>query len=229
MVSSGTYGFSISNGEAVIAAFERLQIRLPSIRQEHMRTARIESNLLFSEWSNKQVNIWKTELLQLTLVSETETYDIPTRVVMILDAYLTQNDGLTTQTDRYITPISRTDYASYAAKFTPGPPTVYFFERLLTPTLTTWPVIDTTGYVINYYACVQVQDAALAGGETPDIPYLWVDAYISGLSHRLSRTYAPQLEAQRKADAQEAWTIAATQNTENVPVKLSPNFSGYYR
>ena len=42
MTSSGTYAFSLSTGDAVVAAFERVKIRAPSIRQEHMRTARNE-------------------------------------------------------------------------------------------------------------------------------------------------------------------------------------------
>jgi hypothetical protein len=230
MTSSSTYSFSLTNGEAVISAFERLQIRLPSIRQEHMRTARNEMNFLFSDWANRGVNLWKIELIPITLVSGTATYSIPARVVMIVDAYLTLNNGLTNQTDRYITPISRTDYASFAAKNTAGPPTVYWFDRLISPTLTTWPVTDSSGpYVLNYYAWSQMQDAALTSGETPDVPYLWTDALVAGLAHRLARTYAPQLEAQRKADAQEAWTTAATQNIEGVPIRISPNLGRYYR
>ena len=228
MVSSGTYNFSLSTGDGVIAAFERVQIRAPSIRQEHMRTARNEMNFMFADWSNKQVNIWKTELISLTLVSGTATYAVPARVVMILDAYLTQNNGLTNQTDIYLTPLSRTDYASYSSKFTAGNPTTYYFELLISPTITTWPVINSSGYVLNYYACVQVQDAALTSGQTPDIPYLWYDAFVSGLAHRLARVYAPQLEAQREKDAMTAWTVAATQGTENVPVRAAPNLGRYY-
>jgi hypothetical protein len=229
MTSSGTYDFSLSNGEGVIAAFERCRIRALSIRQEHLRTARNEMNLMFAEWSNKQVNIWKTELITLTLVSGTAVYDVPTRVVMILDAYLTLNNGATNQTDIYLTPISRTDYASYSSKFVSGNPTTYFYERLLSPTITIWPVINATGYVINYYACSQVQDAALQSGQTPDVPYLWNDAFVAGLAYRLARTYAPDLEQTRKADAMEAWTVAATQNVENVPIRLPINLGRYYR
>ena len=118
MTSSGTYSYSLSIGEGVLAAYERIQIRAPSIRQEHMLTARREVDLLFAEWSNRQVNLWKVELISVTLVDGTASYDVPTRVVMILDAYLRQNSGESNQTDRYIMPISRTDYASYAAKTT---------------------------------------------------------------------------------------------------------------
>lgn len=229
MISSGTYDYTLTNGEAVIAAFERLQIRAPSLRQEHMLSARRELNLLLVEWSNKQVNLWKVEQLSIPLLNGVATYDVPARVVMILDAYLTLNNGLTTQTDRYITPISRTDYASYASKFTSGAPTTYWFDRLIAPTATTWPVVDSDDYVLNYYACSQTQDAALGSGQTPDVPYLWLDALVSGMSHRLARSYAPTMEAQRKTDAEDAWKVAATQNTENVPTVLAPNIGRYYR
>ena len=41
--SSGTYNFSPSNGELVLAAYERILIRAPSLRQEHMQSARREA------------------------------------------------------------------------------------------------------------------------------------------------------------------------------------------
>src|SRR5215831_16926590 len=99
MTSSGTYNYSLSNGEAVLAAFERAQVRAPELRQEHMLTARRELNDLFVELSNRQVNLWKVELISQTLTQGTATYTIPARVVMILDAYRSLNYGTTSQTD----------------------------------------------------------------------------------------------------------------------------------
>jgi hypothetical protein len=230
VTSSGTYSFNLSNGEVVLAAYERVQIRTPSIRQEHMATARREINLLFSEWSNKQVNLWEVTLNSIAAVQGTATYSIPANVVMMLDVYRTLNNGQANQTDIYMTPVSRTEYATYASKFVQGPPTIYWFDRLESPTVTLWPVPDGQGpYTINYYACTQMQDANIPGGETPDVPYRWLDAMVAGLSYRLSKTYAPQLEQVRKADAMEAWQVAATQDTENVSLVLSPGLSGYYR
>lgn len=229
MTSSGTYDFALSNGAGVLEAFERIQIRMPSIRQEHMFSARNELNLLFSQWSNLQVNLWEVQLISVPLIQGTATYTLPAYVVMVLDAYISLNYGQADQTDLYITPISRTDYASYAAKSNQGQPNVYWLNRQITPQLTTYPVANSNDYVLNYYACTQIQDGALGGGQTPDIPYLWMDALVAGLAYRLARVYAPALEAQRKADAQEAWEIAARQNVENVPFKISPNIGRYYR
>lgn len=230
MSSSGTYGFNPSAGECTISAFERIQIRAPSLRIEHMRTARFEMNYLMASFSNLQPNLWKVEQISTTLVQGTATYTVPTRVVMILDAWITTNDGQSNQNDRYIAPLSRTEYASFSQKQTPGPPTSFWFDRLLAPTITMWPVPDGSGpYTLNYFACSQAQDVNLAGGETLDLPYLWLDAFVAGLAHRLSRVYKPELEAVRKVDAQDAWKVAATQNTENVSMNLSLNIGGYYR
>lgn len=230
MTSSGTYTYSLSNGEAVLAAYERIQIRAPSIRQEHMLTARREINDLFVELSNRQVNLWSVELDSSTLTQGTATYSVDAKTVMILDAYISLNNGLSTQTDTYVTPMSRTQWASIGNKNTQGRPTSYWFDRLLSPTVTLWPVPDGGGpYTLNYYACVQLQDANLPSGETPNLPYMWLGVLVTGLARRLARVYAPALEAQRKADFDEAWGYAASQNTENVPTSFSPNIGSYYR
>jgi hypothetical protein len=83
--------------------------------------------------------------------------------------------------------------------------------------------------LLKYYRYRQIQDAAYTGGTTPEIPYRFLDAWSAGLAHRLARIYAPTLEAQRKADAMEAWQVAATQDTENAPMYITPGLSSYWR
>ncbi len=232
MTSSGTYNFSLSNADGVLAAFDRIGLAPTDLKQRHFLTARRELNLLFAEWSNKQVNLWKVELLTVTLVAATATYTIPDKVVMVLDAYYSINQGQSDQTDLIMNPISRDQYAGYPQKQMPGPPTMYWFDRLKTsPTITTFPVYDgsPTAAYINYYACVQVQDALLPGGETPDIPLLWYDALVAGLSLRLARVFARGLMADCRMDAKDAWDTAAAQNIENTNVNITPNIGSYYR
>lgn len=196
-----------------------------------MATARRELNLLLAEAANKQVNLWKVDLISTPLVSGTLVYNVNPSTVMILDAWITQNSTTpTAANDLYITPVSRTEYASFSNKNSPGRPTCYWFDRLIAPTITLWPVPNTGGYTLNYYRCLQMQDANLAGGETPDLPYLWLDWFVAGMSHRLARSYSTMdVEKQRQLDAKEAWTVAATQNVENTPITLAPAISSYYR
>jgi hypothetical protein len=230
MTSSGTYAFSLSYGEALLAAYARTRARLPELRQEHFVNARRELNLLLSAWSNKQVNLWKVELISQALTQGTATYNVDPSVVMILDSYRTVNNATAQQTDNYMSAISRTTYATYANKFTQGPPTTYWFDRLISPTVTLWPVPDGAGpYTFNYYAVRQVQDADIASGETPDVPYRWLDALVAGLAYRLGVIYAEAtMLPLLKEQAALAWSDAAEQDTENVNVKVNAQLGQYY-
>src|SRR6267154_6734575 len=144
MTSSGDYDFSPSVGQCVLSAFERCQIFAPSLVQKHMNTARMESNLQMVQFSNLQPNLWKVELITVPLVNVTAVYNIPSRVVMILDAWITQNASTpSSANDLYITPVSRTEYASFSNKNRPGRPTCFWFQRdVPAQTVTLWPVPD---------------------------------------------------------------------------------------
>src|SRR5688572_17681673 len=105
MASSGTYDFEISNGEAVLAAYERIRVFPPSITQKHMASARRELNLmLIAHAGNKQVNLWKVDRVDTTLVSGQATYNVDPSTVMILDAWISTDSGQY-ESDTYITPM----------------------------------------------------------------------------------------------------------------------------
>ena len=229
MSTSGTNTFNPSNGQLILSAYARIQVRKASIKQEHMYDAQQEMNYLLVELGNLQPNLWKVQQGSIGLSDATPTYNIPNNTVMILDAWITQNSGTAQQTDRYISPMSRTEYSSLANKNTPGQPSQYWFSRLVVPTITMYPVPDSSGpFVLNYFSCLRMQDANLAGGETMDIQYLFIDCVVAGLSHRLARIYKPELEAQREKDYDKAWKLAAAQNTENVGLSISPTLKTYY-
>jgi len=166
----------------------------------------------------------------VNLVTGTSTYSVDPSVVMVLDAYVTTtNSGQ--NVDRIILPVSRTEYASYPNKTQQGFPTVYWLDRLISPTLTVWPVPNTsTGpSTLSYYAVTQVQDSNFTGGQTVDIPYRWLEAFANGLAYRLARIWNPPLTQMLKPEADESYAIAAQQDTEYVSMYVSPMVSGYWR
>ncbi len=226
MASSGTFSFAPTSGDILAQAYARVQVMRPSIQLEHLQNGRMELNLLFSEWSNKQVNLRNVELDTTALVAGTATYNVDAQTVDILDAYVSPAGSTTT--DRIITRISRSEYAAYPNKAQSGEPSMYFFNRQIAPTITLFPVPTTTD-TLKYWRVTQLEDANLPGGETPNAPYRWFDAMVAGLAHRLARIYRPAMEQIRKADAMEAWTIAAGQDVEGVSITLRPNLGGYYR
>lgn len=227
MTASGTYLFQPSIGELGLNALARIQIRPPAVVQDHMENMRMEGNLLQSSWSAAGINLWTVDLQTMPLVQGTATYTVPATTVMILDAYISVGSG--PATNRYISPFSRTDYASLGNPTSQGTPSTFWFDRLISPTITLWPVPDGGGpYVLQYYRYRQLQDAALPNGGTAEIPYVFLDAWAAGLAYRLSRIYAPSLEQIRKADAVEAFALANQQNSENVPMYIQPMISSYY-
>jgi hypothetical protein len=230
MTTSGTYTFNPSLGELVIYAFNLCGLRGTSVLQEHMQSARMASNMLLSRWSNQGVNLWKVDLVTVPLVTGQATYTVDANTVVMLDAYVT-NDQTGENIDRIIMPVSRTEYASYPNKEQQGFPTVFWFDRLLSPTVTLWPVpnVDNGPSTLSYYRVTQIQDSNLSSGQTVDIPYLWMEAFAYGLATRLSQIWAPDKLALLKPFADEAYQIAADQNVEQAATYISPMVSGYFR
>jgi hypothetical protein len=227
MTSSGTYSFDPANGELVIAAYERCQIRQPELRPEHMRTAYRELNFAMGKFANLPPNSWKVSLASTTLTQSIASASVSANVTNILDAYVSINTGDSDQTNRIIGPISRSDYAGYGQPQTEGAPSVYWFDRTTSAVYFFPTPDDAETYVFNYYAALRLEDANLADGETPDVPYQWLDALVSELAYRCSRVYAPQLEAARKMDAREAWENAASDDIEDVGFKVIPMIGSY--
>lgn len=229
MATSGTYDFAPAFSDFVINAFARIQVRPAAFSSDHLINAAAEGNFLLSEWSNKQPNLWTSETVTQILTEGQATYTLSATTIAILIAYIQTGSG-DSQSDRVLGPLSTTEYFSIPNKTQEGQPTSYWFNRQVTPQITLWQPPDGNGpYTLVYQRVRQVQDSLLANGTAVEVPYRWYDAYTAGLAHRLARIYAPSLEGARKADAQEAWQIAATQDTEAVNMAIIPGLNSYYR
>ena len=228
MTTSGTYAFNPSLGEVTLYAYNLCGIRNTSLLQEHMQSARMAANMLAMRWSNQGVNLWAVDLVTVPLVQGQSTYTVDPNTVMILDAYVTTGTG-TSEIDRIIMPVSRTEYASYPNKTQQGFPTTYWFDRLLSPTVSLWPVPDGNEVALKYYRVRQLQDSNFTSGQTVEIPPLWLEAFAMGLAFRLALIWAPDKVQMLKPLADEAYQIAADQNVEYAATYISPQIQGYYR
>lgn len=239
MATSGTYSYNPGLGELTLYAYNLIGIRNTAVLQEHMEAARMAANMLCARWSNQGVNLWAVDLVTTALTTGVATYPVEGNTVMILDAYV-QNDDSGANIDRIILPVSRTEYASYPNKEQQGFPTVYWFDRLISasrstgsagPTVTLWPVPNTDNgpQSLKYYRVRQIQDSALSNGQTVEIPYLWLEAFAYGLALRLAQIWNPAAVAMIKPMADESYQIAADQNVETAQQYISPMISGYYR
>lgn len=229
MTASGTYAYQPNLGELTIYAYNQIGIRPTSLVQEHMTSARMAANMLQVNWSNRGVNLWAVDLQTVPLIAGVGTYAVPPETVVMLDAYMALQTG-PVEIDRTIMPVSRSEYSNYPNKQKQGYPTVYWFDRLISPTVTLWPVPDgVSATYLKYYRVRQIQDVAFTSGQTAEIPYLWLEAFADGLSYRLAKIWAPALAVGLKAVADESYAIAANQNVETAQQYITPQLSGYYR
>ena len=235
MSTSGTYNFgSIATGgapglgELVLYSYNLIGIRPSSLLQEHMDSARMASNLMLGRWASQGVNLWTVDLITTTLVQGTSTYTVDPSTIVMLDTYVTVGTGTAAQ-NLIMLPISRTEYASYPNKTQQGRPTVFWFDRLLSPTVTLWPVPDGTQVSFSYYRVRQIQDANLQNGQQVELPAYFLEAFSLGLALRLAMIWAPDKVQLLKGAADEAYAIAAAQNIETSNYYISPSISSYYR
>lgn len=239
--------FQPTAAEIVLQAFRRIAIHRTQITIEHLTDARNELNLLQVEWANSGPNLWEVDNQTITLVPGQAVYDIDPGTIDILDAYVT--DTVSTQpydadnqattdanvwnmpnaptVDRIMTGLGRSEYMSLPQKQDQGSPTSFWYQKGIAQKISIWPV-PMSAALFTYWRMRQIAGASLQNAATPELPYLWLDAAVAGLAHRLSRIYAPPLEPRRQADADAAWLKAAKTDTENVPLLITPDVGGYW-
>jgi hypothetical protein len=250
MASSGTTAFNPAVSDLTITAYSRLakpELRAAALTQEHLTRASMEANLLNVEWANRGYHLWKQETIQFppssTLTQGIFQYALPATTLMVTLVWIQLQPGsIGGQTDRVLGPLSAYEYKSIPNKLQPGPPTSWWYDRQIVPIMNLWPSPDNGGpYTALCQAFTQIQDVVVPGGVTLDAPYRFFDAFVAGLAKRLAVHYAPEKLGQAgnpamgmqgtglTGDYEMAWELATTADTDNRPLNLSPDFSGYYR
>lgn len=228
MALSSTYDFDPTLGDLTIQAFHMCGIRPAALLQEHLVSARMAANLMLGRWSSMGVNTWSVDLQTITLVQGQKTYSVPSDTITLLDAYTVQDGGTAADTNSIITSVSRSEYASYSNPDTEGRVTTFWFNRQLDPTITFYLVPDGTQTEVQYYRLRQSMDANLASGGNVELPYYWLEAFVTGLAARLAVIWAPDRAQGLKLLADESYKIASDQNVERANVYISPALQNYW-
>lgn len=224
--SSRTYDFAPTLADIFIAAYGRLQIRRSALTPDHLHDAAMAANLLQAEWSNEQVNLWTVELTSIPLEPGRATYDVDPNTVMILGTWI--STGNAPEKDRIIVSVDRDTYAAFPDKDTPGQPTQYWYDAKILPTITLWQPPDEHGpYTLRFYRARQIQDAVMHDGYEPEVPYRFLEAYVSGLSYKLSLSWNPGRSQALKGEAVETFTKAKNRDIEKSSLRIVPALSIY--
>lgn len=145
----------------------------------------------------------------------------------ISDLYLSSNNR-----EIVIAPFNRDDYANQPNKnSTSATVTNYYFEKLIDPQVTVWPIpTDNTNHLV-LFRHRQLQDIGTLT-ETIEIPARWLESITWQLSVRLAFEL-PGIDPARRAEViQMAGTMTTeveSGETDNAPVYFQPNISVYTR
>jgi len=224
MATSGTTAFNLTIDDIVEEAYERCGLQTNS--GYDLKKARTSLNILFSEWGNRGIHLWKTELQEVELVSGTSTYNTPSTTNDVLEAYISTGSGSGDYTDISLTKIDRSTYAALPNKGSTGTPSQYYVDRQLTPTITLYQTPDASTYTyLKYYTLNRIEDAG-AYGNNADLPFRFIPCMISGLAFYLSLKYSPQKTEALKLYYEDELKRALDEDGQRTSVFITP--STYY-
>ncbi len=101
------------------------------------------------------------------------------------------------------------------------------------PCVNVWPCPNPPGtqYTFVYYRMRRIQDAG-GGVRTQDIPFRFIPCMAAGLAYHLS-VKIPGVDPGRipllKADYEQQWDLASTEDREKAPIRFVPRNMFYYR
>lgn len=227
MATSGVSNFGVTTeiNDLFLEAYERCGKGGEELGGYQLESARRSLSLLFTSWANNGPNLWAVDQQRFTLASGTKSYTLPTDTVAVLTAVVQRASG-STNIDYNIGAISRSEYAIISNKaMSATRPTSFYLERTQPPIMYVWPVPDNGDGTMIYWRMRMLQDPG-AFTNTPDFPNRWMDAAAAGLAARLAVKVAPERVDMLKAEAVQAYNLAAGEDRERVPLRLQISVGG---
>ena len=202
--TSETTEFNPQMDDVIEEAFERTGVRGTRTGYQ-LRSARRSLNIMFQEWGNRGVHLWKVKLAKIPLVQGQAEYsyasdstNFPDDISTVLEAYYRNNSTTTAPQDIALTQISRSQYSQTPNKLTQGTPSQYYVARRLNPSIFLYAtpsssVSSTTtpsSFQFCFYYLSKIQDVG-AYNNTSDVVNRFYPCMMSGLAYYLSLKYSP--------------------------------------
>ena len=223
MATSGTTAFDLNIDDIIEEAYERCGMRTNS--GHDIRSARRSLNLLFSEWGNRGVHLWKVSLNEVPLVAGTAQYAVNSSVSDVLEAYISTTaaaSNTASTNDISLTKIDRSAYAALPNKLQTGQPSQYFVDRQITPQIFLYLTPDATTYTtLKFYTIDRIQDAGIYTNQA-DVAYRFLPCMCSGLAYYLSVKRAPDRIQLLKQLYEDELLRALSEDGQRASVYISP-------
>ena len=187
-------------------------------------TARRSLNLMLTDWQNRGVLLWGTDLASTTLVTGTAEYTLPADTVDVLSGYirLTSNSN-----DFQMNRIGYEEYEAITNKATSGRPTQFATLRgRENVSAFFFPVPDAADtYTFRNYRMKRLADVSKSALQNADVPFRFLPALTCGLAYYLSYKRAG-IPAERtailKAKYEELLTSALDSDRNRVSLFITP-------
>ncbi|MDB9741869.1 hypothetical protein OAB00_03340 [Akkermansiaceae bacterium] len=223
MATSGTTSFNLTIEEVIDEAFNRCGVRPNS--GNDLRKARRNLNVLFSDWGNRGVHLWKVELDEIALVAGQAEYTCNSDVSDVLEAFVSTtgggNDTANTQ-DVSLTKVDRSNYAALPNKLNQGQPSQYYVDRQTTPKIYLYQAPDASTYTyVKFYVVKRIEDAG-AYSNNPDAVFRFLPCMIAGLAYYLSFQYAADRVPLLKQTYEDEMIRALDEDGQRTSLYVSP-------
>ena len=230
MATSGTTTFNLDLSDIMEEAYELCGLTMRS--GYDYRTARRALNLIFLEWQNKGLNLWKIEQATQALTAGTSSYAAETSALEIVDAFIRTDSGDTDkQFDQQLTRISRTQYNHQAKKLTQGKPTQFFADKGTSGiNIVLWSTPDSAQtYTLVYDYIKRIEDAGNVATNNADVPARYLPCLTYALAYNIA---CKEPEAQNRVNMirgryMELWNEVSDADRERAAVKFVPGNNVY--
>ena len=195
-------------------------------------TAKRALNLIFLEWQNKGLNLWKIEQGTQALTAGTSSYAAESSALEIVDAFLRTDSGDTTkQFDQQLTRISRTQYNHQAKKLSQSKPTQFYVDKGTSSiNIVLWSTPDSAEtYTLVYDYIKRIEDAGTVASNNADVPARYLPCLTYALAYNIA---CKSMEAQSrvpmiKVRYDELWNEVSDSDRERASVRFVPDSSIY--
>ena len=230
MATSGTTTFNLDLSDIMEEAYELCGLTMRS--GYDYRTARRALNLIFLEWQNKGLNLWKIEQATQTLTAGTSSYAAETSALEIVDAFIRTDSGDTNkQFDQQLTRISRTEYNHQAKKLNQSKPTQFFVDKGTSGiNIVLWSTPDSAEtYTLVYDYIKRIEDAGSVASNNADVPARYLPCLTYALAYNIA---CKEPEAINKVNMirgryLELWNEVSESDRERAAIKFVPGGNIY--
>jgi hypothetical protein len=234
--TSGTTEFDPPIDDIIEEAYERTGLGGTRTGYQ-LRSARRSLNIMFQEWGNRGIHLWKVKLAKIPLIQgqaeynyASDTINFPNDISEVLEAFYRNNSDTSNPQDIALTKIDRSAYNATPNKLAQGTPSQYYVDRKKNPNIYLYATASASvsststpsSFQFCFYYVARIQDVG-AYSNTADVVNRFYPCMMSGLAYYLSMKFAPARTQELERIYESEMLRALDADNQGVSTFISPN------